>query len=57
MYVVINKHEEVFAGFLRGQIQWSHDWFEAKPLFIQNTTRLLQEHFGAEVIKEEELLK
>jgi len=57
MYVVINKHGEVFAGFLRGQIQWSHNWFEAKPLFIQNTTRLLQEHFGAEVIKEEELLK
>jgi len=55
MYVVVNKHGEVFAGLLKGQIQWSYNWNEAKPLLIENTTRLLQEHFGAELIKEEEI--
>ena len=55
MYVVINKHGEVFAGILKGQIQWSYDWSQAKPLFKENTTRLLEENFEAEIIKEEEL--
>lgn len=56
MYVVVNKHGEVFAGFLKGQIQWTSNWLEAKPLHLENTTRLLQEHFESEIIKEEELI-
>lgn len=55
MYVVINRNGEVFAGFLNGQIQWAYDWSLAKPLFKENTTRLLQENLGSELIKEEEL--
>lgn len=56
MYVVVNKRGEVFTGFSNGQIQWSYDWNEAKPLFKENTTRLLQEHFESELIKEEEII-
>lgn len=57
MYVVLNKHGEVYAGMLKGQLQWSYNWNEAKPLHVENTTKLLQENFGAELIKEEEILK
>ena len=57
MYVILNKHGEVYAGMLKGQLQWSYNWDEAKPLLIENTTRLLQEHLGTELIKEEEILK
>jgi len=56
MYVVVNRHGEVFTGFLKGQIQWSSNWNEAKPLFIENTLRLLQENFESELIKEEEII-
>ena len=57
MYVVINREGEVFTGLSRGYTQWSSNWFEAKPLYKENTTRLLEENIGAEIIKEEELLK
>jgi hypothetical protein len=56
MYVVINKDGEVFTGLHKGYAQWSYDWFEAKPLYKENTTRLLEENIGAEIIKEEELI-
>jgi hypothetical protein len=56
MYVVVNRHGEVYAGMLKGQLQWSYNWFEAKPLHVENTTKLLQEHIGAELIKEEEII-
>jgi hypothetical protein len=56
MYVVVNRHGEVYAGMLKGQLQWSYNWFEAKPLHAENTTKLLQEHIGAELIKEEEII-
>ena len=56
MYIVVNKHGEVFAGLIKGYIQWSYDWSQAKPLFKENTTRLLEENFGAELIKEEEII-
>ena len=57
MYVVINREGEVFTGLRMGYTQWSSNWFEAKPLYKENTTRLLEENIGAEIIKEEELLK
>jgi hypothetical protein len=57
MYVVINREGEVFTGLCRGYTQWSGNWLEAKPLYKENTTRLLEENIGAEIIKEEELLK
>ena len=56
MYVVLNRHGEVYAGMAKGQLQWSYNWFEAKPLHVENTTKLLQEHMGAELIKEEEII-
>jgi hypothetical protein len=57
MYVVINREGEVFTGLKGGYTQWSGNWFEAKPLHVENTTRLLEENIGAELINEEELLK
>ena len=57
MYVVINRAGEVFTGLKRGSAQWSGNWFEAKPLHKENTTRLLEFTYGAELINEEELLK
>lgn len=56
MYVVINKEGEVFTGLVRGYSQWSYDWLTAKPLHKENTTRLLEENLGAELIKKEELI-
>jgi hypothetical protein len=56
MYVVLNRHGEVYAGMLKGQLQWSYNWSEAKPLHIENTTKLVQENLGAELIKEEEII-
>ena len=56
MYVVINKEGEVYTGMMRGYSQWSYDWFEAKPLYKENTTWLLRRTPGAEIIKEEELI-
>lgn len=57
MYVVINREGEVFTGLIGGYTQWSYDWLQAKPLYVENTTRLLEENIGAEIIKEEEILK
>ena len=57
MYVIINREGEVFTGLIRGYTQWSYDWKQAKPLYVENTTRLLEENIGAEIIKEEEILK
>jgi hypothetical protein len=56
MYVVLNRHGEVYAGMLRGQLQWSYNWNEAKPLHIENTIKLTQENLGSELIKEEEII-
>ena len=56
MYVVINREGEVFTGLIRGYTQWSYDWKSAKPLYVENTTRLLEENIGAELIKEEEII-
>jgi hypothetical protein len=56
MYVVVNREGEVFTGLIRGYTQWSYDWKQAKPLHVENTTRLLEENRGAELIKEEEII-
>ena len=56
MYVVINKEGEVFTGLYKGYAHWSYDWFDAKPLFKENTSWLLRTNPGAEIIKEEELI-
>lgn len=55
MYVVMNKDGEVFTGLLKGNISWSYDWSEAKPLFKESTNWLLREYSGAEIIKKEEI--
>ena len=54
MYVVINKHGEVYAGMIQGDLQWSYDWSQAKPLYKNNTERLC-EVGKYELIKEEEI--
>jgi hypothetical protein len=55
MYVVINKHGEVYAGMIQGDLQWSYDWSQAKPLYKNNTERLY-EVGEYELIKEEEII-
>lgn len=55
MYVVVNKHGEVYAGMIQGDLQWSYDWNQAKPLYKQNTIRLC-EVGEYELIKEEEII-
>ncbi len=54
MYVVINQNREVFTGLRKGYPDYSYDWSQAKPLFIENTKYLLREQ-GTELIKESEL--
>jgi hypothetical protein len=53
MYVVINKHGEVFTGLQKGYPVYSHDWSQAKPLNRENTTYLMKEK-GVELIPENE---
>ena len=54
MYVIINQNGEVFTGLKKGYPEYSCDWSQAKPLFIENTKYLLRET-GTELIKESEL--
>jgi hypothetical protein len=54
MYVIINQNGEVFTGLKKGYPEYSWDWSQAKPLFIENTKYLLRET-GTELIKESEL--
>lgn len=56
MYVIINREGEVYTGLLNGYTQWSYDWKQAKPLHVENTTRLLEENMESELIKEEEII-
>ena len=56
MFVIINREGEVYTGLLNGYTQWSYDWKQAKPLHVENTTRLLEENIGSELIKEEEII-
>ena len=56
MYVVINREGEVYTGLIRGYTQWSYNWKQAKPLYVENTTLLLEENRGAELINEEEII-
>jgi hypothetical protein len=53
-FVVVNKNGQVFTGLKGGYPDYSDDWSEAKPLFINNTELLLRE-YGTELIKESEL--
>jgi hypothetical protein len=53
-FVVVNKEGQVFIGLKGGYPDYSDDWSEAKPLFINNTELLLRE-YGTELIKESEL--
>jgi hypothetical protein len=55
MYVVLNQYGEVYIGMIRGQICWSNNWKEAKPLYRESTTLLLEMYKNTELIKEEEL--
>jgi len=54
--VVINQEGEIYTGLIGGCSQWSYNWTEAKPLHKENTSWLLRNNPGAEVIKEEELI-
>jgi hypothetical protein len=56
MYVVINREGEVYTGLIKGYTQWSYDWKQAKPLYVENTSILLEENRGAELINEEEII-
>ena len=56
MFVIINREGEVYTGLLNGYTQWSYDWKQAKPLHVENTTRLLEENMESELIKEEEII-
>jgi hypothetical protein len=53
-YIVVNQDGGVFVGLRGGYPQYSSNWSEAKPLFIENTSYLLKEK-GTELIKESEL--
>ncbi len=53
-YIVVNKDGQAFMGLKGGYPEYSDDWSQAKPLFMDNTTMLLREN-GTELIKESEL--
>ena len=53
-FIVVNRDGQVFIGLKGGYPDYSDDWSQAKPLFIDNTKYLLREQ-GTELIKESEL--
>jgi hypothetical protein len=50
MYLVVNKYDEAFAGLKGGYATWSANWDEAKPLFKESTSKLINE-FNAELLE------
>jgi hypothetical protein len=53
-YVVVDKEGRAFIGLKGGYPDYSDDWSEAKPLFMDNTAMLLREP-GTELINTSEL--
>lgn len=53
MYVLLKEDGQVFAGFKKGELYWSSDWNEAKPLYKENTTFLVRQQ-ELELIEENE---
>jgi hypothetical protein len=43
-YLVINNNNEAFMGLIAGSAVWTSDWDQGKPLFEENTTKLVKEH-------------
>ena len=50
MYLVVNTYDEVYTGLIGGSPAWSSNWDEAKPLFKESTSKLIQE-FNAELLE------
>ena len=50
-YIIVNKQEEAYIGMIYGSLVWSQDWNEAKPLYKENTTWVLQNNPGTEIIE------
>jgi hypothetical protein len=50
-YIIVNKQEEAYVGMMYGSLVWSQDWNEAKPLHKENTTWVLQNNPGTEIIE------
>ncbi len=50
MYLVVNKNDEAFSGLKEGYVTWSANWDEAKALFKESTTKLVQE-YNAEILE------
>jgi effector-binding domain-containing protein len=34
-----------------GSLVWSNNWKEAKPLYKENTTRIIEHYPGAEIVE------
>jgi hypothetical protein len=56
MFVVVDRDGMVFSGMKDGYYDWSHNWVNAKPLYKENTEKLLAENPGAELMKESDIL-
>jgi len=50
-YIIVNKQEEAYVGMMYGSLVWSQDWNEAKPLQKINTTWILENTPGTEIIE------
>ena len=50
-YIIVNKQEEAYVGMMYGSLVWSQDWNEAKPLHKINTTWILENTPGTEIIE------
>jgi hypothetical protein len=50
-YIIVNKHGEAYIGMMYGSLVWSNNWKEAKPLYKENTTRIIEHYPGAEIVE------
>lgn len=51
LYIVINQDGAAYTGMVKGSLNWSYDWNQAKPLAKENTVRLLSYTTQAELLE------
>lgn len=50
-YIIVNKQGEAYIGMIEGSLTWSDNWNLAKKLLEENTGRILEHTYGAELVE------
>jgi hypothetical protein len=50
-YIIVNQEGEAYIGMIYGSLFWSHNWKEAKVLYKEHTSRILEHYPKTEIIE------